>query len=285
ELSRESYFALLDEAKRQGIPVAGHVPTSVTAAEASDAGQRSLEHNYGIPSGCSSKESEFMEKETALWGPGKPAMRGILPVGDIKTMIASYDEAKCKALFAKFVKNNTFVDPSMLRARGGGVPATDPRVVKYFSPALREYSYPASRTATSPNPAAAEARRLAYEYHSRLVKEMQRSGVKMLVGTDDSFFGTSLHEELAEFVKAGLTPMEALQIATRNAAEYYGKLASSGTVEKGKVADLVLLDANPLDSIENTQKISTVMVNGRLLNRSDLDRLLAQVESANHLLR
>ncbi len=125
-----------------------------------------------------------------------------------------------------------------------------------------------------------------YEYHCRLVKEMQRSGVKMLVGTDDSYFGSSLHEELVEFVKAaGLTPMEALQIASRNAAAYYGKLDSQGTVEKGKLADLVLLDANPLESIENTQKISAVVVNGRLLDRKDLDRLLAQVESANTILR
>ena len=285
ELSRESYLALVDEAKKQGLPVAGHVPTSISAAEASDAGQRSLEHNYGVASGCSSREAEFMQKETALWGPGKPAMRGILPSDDIKAEIASYDEARCKALFAKFVKNNTFVDPSMLRARGGGVPASDPRVVKWFSPALREYTYPAARPANPPNPAAAEARRLAYEHHSRLVREMQRAGVKMLVGTDDSFFGSSLHEELVEFVKAGLTPMEALQVATKNAAEYYGKLDTFGTVEKGKIADLVLLDANPLQSIENTQKISAVVVRGQLLDRKELDRLLTQVESANHIVR
>jgi imidazolonepropionase-like amidohydrolase len=285
ELSRDSYFALLDEAKKQGIPVAGHVPTSVTVAEASDAGQRSLEHNYGIASGCSSKEADFMQKETALWGPGKPAMRGILPVDDIKALVASYDEAKCKGLFAKFVKNNTFVTPSMIRARGAGVPANDPRVVKWFSPALREYTYPASRQPGQPNPAAVEARRLAYEHHSRLVKQMQRSGVKMLAGTDGSFFGTSLHEELSEFVKAGLTPMEALQIGTKNAAEYYGTLQTSGTVEKGKVADLVLLDANPLESIENTTKISAVVINGRVLDRKELDRMLALVESPNHIAR
>jgi len=285
QLSRESYFALADEAKRQNIPFAGHVPILVTAAEASDAGQRSLEHNYGVLSGCSSKESEMMAKERDLFGPGKGTMRGLLPLEDMKALTSSYSEEKCKGLFARFVKNNTFVTPSMLRARGSAVPSTDPRVVKWFSPALREYSYPASRQPRPPSPEAVETRRLMYEYHSRLVKEMQRSGVKMLVGTDDSFFGTSLHEELVELVKAGLTPMEALQIATKNAAEYYGKLDSSGTVEKGKVADLVLLDANPLESIENTEKISAVVLNGRMLDRKELDRLLAQVESPNHISR
>jgi imidazolonepropionase-like amidohydrolase len=285
QLSRESYFALADEAKKQGLPLAGHVPILVTAAEASDAGQRSLEHNYGVLTGCSSKEAELMQKERDLYGPGKGAMRGLLPLDDIKALIASYDEPKCKALFAKFVQNHTFVTPSMLRARGNAVPETDPRVVKWFSPALREYTYPASRASRPRPPAAVEAQRLMYEYHSRLVKEMQHSGVKMLVGTDDSFFGTSLHEELVAFVKAGLTPMEALQVATKNAAEYYGTLNSAGTVENGKAADLVLLDANPLDSIENTQKIWAVVVNGRLLERKDLDHLLAEVESPNRVAR
>jgi imidazolonepropionase-like amidohydrolase len=113
---------------------------------------------------------------------------------------------------------------------------------------------------------------------------MQRSGVKMLVGTDNSFFGSAVHDELVAFVQAGLTPMEALQTATRNAAAYLG-MQDSGTVEKGRLADLVLLDANPLERIENTQKISAVVVNGRLLDRKELDRLLAQVESPNKIPR
>ncbi|MEO8070678.1 MAG: amidohydrolase family protein, partial [Acidobacteriota bacterium] len=285
QLSRDSYFALADEARKQGLPFGGHVPTVISAAEASDAGQRSLEHNYGVVTGCSSKEADLMGKEQTLFGPGTPAMRGFLSLSDVKAMIASYDDAKCRALFARFVKNDTFVTPSMLRAKGAAVMASDPRIVRWFSPALREYSYPANATARPPNPEAVETRRLQYEYHSRLVKLMQESGVKMIVGTDDSYFGSSLHEELEEFVKAGLTPMQALQVATRNAAAYYGKLDSSGTVEKGKMADLVLLDANPLVSIENTQRISGVVVNGRFLDRKALDGLLAQVESANKILR
>src|SRR4029077_16434990 len=112
---------------------------------------------------------------------------------------------------------------------------------------------------------------------------MRRSGVKMLAGTDSSFFGSAVHDELAEFVKAGLTPMQALQTATKNAAEYFGKLDSMGTVEKGKLADLVLLDANPLEAIGNVRKISSVVVNGRLLDRKALDGLLAQVESTNRI--
>ena len=121
-----------------------------------------------------------------------------------------------------------------------------------------------------------------YQYHLRLVRTMQRAGVKMLAGTDTSFFGSAVHDELVEMVKAGLTPMQALQTATKNAADYLGKVDTMGTVEKGKSADLVLLDANPLEAISNTQKISAVVLNGQLLDRKALDRLLAHVESAAH---
>jgi hypothetical protein len=277
-LSRDSYYAIADEAKKQGIPFAGHVPILISGAEASDAGQWSLEHNYGVLLGCSSEEKELMEKEDELFGTGKGTMRGELPLEDVKTLVNSYNEDKAASLFAKFVKNHTFVTPTIVRGSATPVPMSDPRVVKYFSPALRAFVYPSRRR--PPNPEVLETRELMYQYTLRLVGAMQRAGVKLLAGTDNSFFGSGVHDELAELVKAGLTPMEALQTATRNPAEYLGKLDSMGTIEKGKLADLVLLDANPLESIENVRKISTVVVNGRLLDRKALDRLLAQVETA-----
>ena len=91
--------------------------------------------------------------------------------------------------------------------------------------------------------------------------------------------GFSLHDELALLATAGLTPMEALQAATRSAAEYLGILDSFGTVEKGKTADLVILDANPLDDITNTQKIAGVMMGGRYFPKASLEKMLADVEA------
>lgn len=281
QLSRESYLAIADEAKKQGLPYAGHVPILVTAMEASNAGQRSLEHNYGVLFGVSTKEAELMQKENALYGTGKGAMRGILQLEDVKALVNSYSEEKAKALFATFVKNNTFVTPSLVRASPERPSPTDPRIVKYFSPALKEYTFPPQTgTPRAPNPEVREAQNMLFAYHQKLVGAMQRAGVKMLVGTDNSFFGSALHDELEEFVKAGLTPMQALQIATKNASEYLGD-GNSGTVERGKRADLVLLDANPLTAIGNIRKIKTVVANGHLLTRGDLDRLLTQVESPN----
>jgi imidazolonepropionase-like amidohydrolase len=107
---------------------------------------------------------------------------------------------------------------------------------------------------------------------------MNRRGVGILAGSDaptsKAVPGESLHEELAELVEAGLTPMQALQAATRSPAKFLGVLDSLGTVERGKVADLVLLDANPLLDIRNARLVNTVVLAGRLLRRSDLNAML-----------
>ena len=92
--------------------------------------------------------------------------------------------------------------------------------------------------------------------------------------------GFSLHDELVLLVESGLTPMQALQAATLNPAKFFNQLASFGTVEKGKLADLVLLNANPLEDIHNTKKISSVVINGRFLDRQQLDSRLAEIEAA-----
>jgi imidazolonepropionase-like amidohydrolase len=121
-----------------------------------------------------------------------------------------------------------------------------------------------------------------FQAELKMVGEMNRAGVPILAGTDTAagvrvYPGFSLHEELELLVQAGLTPMEALQAATRNAGKYLG-IADTGTIEKGKRADLVLLDANPLQDIKNTRKIQSVVLAGRYFSRADLDQLLREVE-------
>jgi hypothetical protein len=266
-LSREVYFAIADESKKQGLVFAGHVTNTISVAEASDAGQKSQEHLIGILVGCSTQEQELMKAV---------AEHGL--VANAKALVDTYSEAKAQALFAKFVKNGTFVAPSLIRERLAPIPMTDPRLT-YFSPAIRQEFEGQFKSFKPEN---VPALTMLHQAHFRVVKGMQQAGVKLLAGTDGRLFGFDLHAELRQLVEAGLTPMQALQSATRTPADYFGTLDTMGTVEKGKVADLVVLDANPLESIANTTKINAVVVNGRLLDRRALDTMLTQIKAGSN---
>jgi imidazolonepropionase-like amidohydrolase len=271
-LSPEAYYAIADEAKKLGIPFAGHVPSSISAADASDAGQRSIEHLTGIFETCSTKEAEL--RKAKEWTPALT-----------EEMWRTYDEQKCRALFIRFAKNGTWHTPTlvlhrMLAFRREENFRKDARLRYVPADTVQEWLKPA-RGGERVSP---ETRRIRFQKQLETVGALHRAGVPLLAGTDVGnpflFPGFSLHDELELFVQAGLTPMEALQTATINPAKYLGLSGSLGTIEKGKIADLVLLEANPLEDIANTQRINAVIVNGRYLSKETLQKMLAEVEAA-----
>jgi len=273
-IPRDGYFAAADEAKKLGIPFVGHVPDAVRASEASNAGQRSIEHLTGVFEGCSSIEDELMKGPK---GPGR--------------FVATYDPARAQALIALFAKNKTWQVPTLVWEHGQWLIdesdfAKDP-LTKYAPPAWKDRTWPMftkdilKDMDTDP----VSVREKFTQMELDIVNQMHRAGVPFLAGTDTAagvhvFPGFSLHEELAYFVKAGFTPLEALQTATRNPAEFFGKLSEYGTVEAGKRADLDVLDANPLDDIHNTQRIRAVVLAGKYFSRQELDSMLHEVETA-----
>jgi imidazolonepropionase-like amidohydrolase len=286
KLPREAYLAIADEAKKQGLPFAGHVPESVSAAEASDLGQKSIEHLTGVELACSDREDELRrEAVAALTKSDNQAALELL--GRIGARAAdSFSDKKARALYARFVRNGTWQVPTLTVLRSL-VSLDDPKFiadprVKYMPPSFRSYW---SLMKLSPETAAGLKR--AYKRATGLVRAMHQAGVPFLAGTDTPgvpyvFPGFSLHDELALLVaEGGFTPLEALQAATRDPARFLGREKDLGTVEPGKLADLVLLDADPLADIHNTTKIAAVVANGRLLPRRELDRMLAEVEAAN----
>jgi imidazolonepropionase-like amidohydrolase len=268
-LSPESYRAIAEEAKSRGVVFAGHPPRRVSAAEASDLGQKSIEHLEQVLVGCSSREQEFLETG-AVSGP--------------EALLESYDEKKCTALIEKFRVNQTWHCPTLTVIRnlsmiGDPALTEDPRLA--YMPAF-------VRATWSPQgglpylktwgPKQSEQMKVTLAKFKEIVGRMNKAGVPLLAGTDvmNPFVmpGFSLHDELALLVESRLSPMQALQAATRNAAQYRGDLADYGTIEKGKVADLVLLNANPLADIRGTTRIAAVIVGGKLLDREKLDQLL-----------
>jgi imidazolonepropionase-like amidohydrolase len=273
-IPRDGYFAAADEAKKLGIPFVGHVPDAVRATEASNAGQRSIEHLTGVFEECSSIEDQLMKGPK---GPGR--------------FVETYDPARAQALIAVFARNQTWQVPTLVWEHGQWLIdesdfAKDP-LTKYAPAAWKDRTWPMftkdilKDMDTDPPPVRERFTQMELE----MVNQMHKAGVPFLAGTDTAagvhvFPGFSLHEELTYFVKAGLMPLEALQTATRNPAVFLGKTSDFGSVESGKLADLVVLDANPLDDIRNTQKIRAVVLAGKYFSREQLDAMLRSEEEA-----
>ena len=273
-IPREAVFAIADEAKKQGISFAGHVPDAVRASEASNAGQKSFEHLIGIFEGSSPLEDQFIKGAKTE-----------------KEFLSTYDRKRAEALFVLLAKNQTWQCPTLVWERGGNLIdetdfAHDARA-RYVPAYWRDVTWKrfTEQVEHDFNTDDLATRKRFVEKELEVVNAMHRAGIPFLAGTDTPpgvyiFPGFSLHEELQRFVAAGFTPMEALQTATLNPARFLGMDDHLGTIEKGKLADLVLLKANPLEDIRNTQRIEAVVVNGRYLPRAELDKMLSGAEQA-----
>ena len=272
---RAAYFGIAEEAKKGDIPFVGHVPLEIGVDEASNAGQRSIEHLMGILLYTSTKADEL--KADLMKG------ANINQIND--QLVDNYDPSKAAVLYALFVKNDTWQTPTLTIRHARPYlqelqASNDPRL-KYLQKVIIDSwgLHADQRQPTSPEVIA--SRKRLFQKELEVVGSMNRAGVKLLAGTDTPnpycFPGFSLHDELGFMVKAGLTPLQALQTATINPAEFLGLSKTLGTVEEGKIADLVLLDANPLENIANTKRIAAVVSSGRLFDRKLLNRLLRGV--------
>ncbi|HVG34032.1 MAG TPA: amidohydrolase family protein [Pyrinomonadaceae bacterium] len=250
-LPRDLYFVLATEAKRQQISFVGHLPVGVSAGEASAAGQRSIEHfgsarYHGVILACSTRETELSKVVQGLL---TAAMRGdeaadtkLFRAALVRPLVESFDEHKAATLFGRFARNQTWQVPTLVALRD----VWDSQR-KGMNDEDRQY-----------------ADRM-WQRYMQMLQLMTRAGVKIMAGTDVTPYGVRLHDELYLLVTAGLTPMQALQAATRNPAQFLNMLDTLGTIEKGKTANLVLLDADPLADIRNIKKINMVVLNGKMI--------------------
>ena len=273
-ISHDAYLAAAAEAHKQGLPIVGHVPDKVRIHEVVEAGQKSIEHLMGIFEGCSTEEDKFIKGE-----------------GNLKLLLTTQDQRRCDSLVKLLAQNQTWQVPTLAWQRGGTF--LDQRDLKrdpldkYVPAYWRDVTWRRFTDEMMPDllrdPLA--LRQDYFAHNLQIVGAMHRAGVPFMAGTDTApgvyiVPGFSLHDELANFVDAGFTPMEALQTATSNPAKFLGMEASFGSVEPGKIADLVLLTADPLDDVGNTRKISVVVANGHIFDRAALDQILTHVEAA-----
>jgi len=282
KLPREAYAAALEEAKRLGTYAAGHVPDSVSVSEASDLGQRSIEHLTGVALECSS-EAEALRAERAAAADPTPGKLLASYLRQNERILATQDPGRCSALIARLAKNGTWQTPTLTVLRSMSSLdddrfTADPRV-RYMPPGVtKSWNWREDFRLRSRKPEDWASARKLYRRSLEIVGAMQRAGVPILAGTDTlnpfCFPGFSLHDELSLLVEAGLSPADALRAATLNPASFLGA-TDWGAVEAGRRADLVLLDANPLEKIGNTRTIRAVVLDGRLLDRAALDHMLA----------
>ena len=278
-IPRAAYFGLAREARHLRFPFAGRLPNAVSLVEASDSGQRSVEQEDALIRACSSRESELRAQfsDTANKRPQDDPMQ---LRSQARPILSSYDRVRCQSVMATLARNHTWITPTLAAYQpyihNFDSASTHPERSRYvpgiiqggWMTKLTPWARPDSLTVQS-----------SYSYDR--TAELQKAGVGLLAGTDAPrafiYPGFSLHDELALLVQVGLTPLEALRTATYNPAVYLGALDSLGTVGQGKVADLVLLDADPLLDIRNTRRISAVIANGRLFDSTALADLLARV--------
>ena len=285
---REAYFAIADESKTLRLPFAGHVPLEVRVIEASNAGQRSLEHGAALQGG-SSFEDEYIKMETNGPDVMEEAKRtnnfSLIPENIAKTrntLLDHLNKRRLTELYKTFVRNDTYLTPTLvtLHARTfvDDISKQPDARMKYVTKSEQEAWKPENDIFSKyRTPAYIAYQRRDYEAVLKGVRLAHNLGVQVLAGTDVvapyTYPGFSLHDELQLLVQAGLTPLEALKTATLNPAKFFG-FTDMGQVARGMKANLILLDADPTKNISNTQRIFAVIMRGRLLQRHNLDELL-----------
>jgi len=273
EVPRDAYLAAAAEAHRLGLPIVGHVPTRVRVDEAITAGQASIEHLMGLFEGCGTHEDQFVA--------GK---------GNMELLLDSYDKSRCDALIARVAKAHVAQCPTLYWQKGENlldlIDQDHQPLARYVPMSWRTGAWRQFTDAIMGDIRKDPLERRQEYWHRNLTMTgaLYHAGVLLLAGTDAApgvfvVPGFSLHQELAEFVEAGLTPMDALRTATSNAAQFL-KRGDIGRVGSGARADLVVLTANPLDDIHNTTTITTVIANGRVFDHAGLSDLLSGVERA-----
>jgi len=263
-LSPEVFDAIMDAAKEVDIPVVGHLPMPVDFEYAHKKGMRSIEHLSGYDVACAGPDAGL-----------QPTM------ADVYQGWAYCTPEKIKALAKITAKYPVWVDPTLIVVEGvqtdyDRYADIDHEARQYMSPvalAFFEYLFEIFQPRTRSGLSGTRSTRLG------LVKTLSDEGVSLLIGTDTMSSGYNVHQELALFVEAGLTPYQALTAATSEVARYFETEGEFGTIVKGASADFMLLDANPLEDIANAKKINGLMFRGQWWDKTAIDQEMANIQS------
>jgi Amidohydrolase family len=253
-----------------------------------------MEHLHGILAGSSTEEAQITEAWPKVWETltaGDSTAHRQMRYKIHQLRLETQNDELANALFTKFVENESWQVPTLVTLRGHTImndPAfTNDSRMKYLHKSMRAFWNPSTnRFMKMKNEADWLQGQRIYARQLEMVGMMAKASVPLLAGTDTpnpySFPGFGLHDELELMVEAGLSILAALQTATLNPARFLGATDSLGTVEADKLADLVILDSNPLEDIRNSSAIFAVISNGQYLGRNYLDSVLVEIEKDNN---
>jgi imidazolonepropionase-like amidohydrolase len=286
-LSPEAFQAVINRATSKGLQVTGHVPLSMDVISASNAGLRSMEHLRNLEMSCSAHSEQLLEIRRRLLKEGAhdlgSVLRSRIHRAQRMRAVNTQDEATREKVVKALAENGTWQIPTLTILTDQRFHARPhwPETVQHLPESVRRrWTENAERSSSSP---ASSARAAFAQWAFDMIGHLSRAGVGMMAGTDCPIAlltpGYSLHEELRLFVQAGLTPLQALETATWKPAQYFCLEEELGTIAENMLADLILLDANPLEDIDNTRRIRAVVRDGKLHDRNGLDRMLQALEA------
>ena len=276
---RAAYFAIADETRRIGIEFEGHVPDSIRAQEAILSGQRTFEHLIGVFEASSADQDTYLKGSYGDKSGTKT----------VSKLLDAYDPAREQKIIRLIAANHVWQCPTLYWERGqwlvDSINFLDDPDIAYAPHTWVTSLWPAMQKsiAASLDADPLPIRRRFVQHELGIVHRLQAADAPFLAGTDapagvDLLPGISLHRELERFVAAGFTPLQALQTATINPAIFLHRTSDLGTVEPHKLADLVLLDGNPLQDIRNTRTVSAVFLDGQYFSKEQIDHLRAHLK-------
>lgn len=309
DLPNDAFLAATAEAEALGLQITGHIPGSVDPRQAVAAGFDSIEHmgnSIGLLLSCSTQEEQLRNAIRAIppsgehvdFGQDMAALMRLLANPTLlnppqallmmQKVTATYSEDKCKKLAADFAASPVWVSPTLTRLEamnlGNSSDLRNNPDLRFVPKSSRELWF--SIGDEFQNKFSPEQQQIlagVYAKELAMVKLFDEAGVKMIAGTDFGGQwmapGFSLHREFDLLAGAGVPPLHILQMTTINAAKYLGREADMGTVEAGKRANLVLLSANPLESVANLHGVSAVVKDGRYLPRTEIDAIISGAEA------
>ncbi|WP_324028345.1 amidohydrolase family protein [Maribacter sp. BPC-D8] len=274
-ISGENYLKVIQEAEKRGLITSGHMPFTVELDATIDAGIDAVEHLYYIMKGSSSQEKEITQqlinKEIGFWD-AMPLLQ------------SSYSDSTALNTFEHLKSKNVFVVPTLHIGRVlsylDEVDHSNDTYLKYMSDGIQQtYKGRINRVKNSTEKQV-EDRKALDDFFGGLAFKLNENGVSLLAGSDSGAYnsftypGISLHKEMEAMVATGISPLDALKSSAFNGAKFLKQDADYGTISEGKIADIVLLNSNPLEDIKNTKDIFMVLSNGNQHTKTDLDNLL-----------